>query len=120
MVVSHVEEESLEKNCWKLYFDGASNAMAHGIGAVLITPKGEYYPFMARLDFNCTNNVAKYEACAMSLQAAIDKWVRDSCLLLYHKHITEMIKQFNEINFNYLPWEENQMVNALATLAAMF
>ena len=31
-----------------------------------------------------------------------------------------MIKPFNEINFNHLPWEENQMADALATLAAMF
>ena len=31
-----------------------------------------------------------------------------------------MTKQFNEINFNHLPWEKNQMADALATLAAMF
>ena len=40
-------------------------------------------------------------------------------LILYHKHIIEMIKQFNEINFNHLPWERNQMADALATLATM-
>ena len=45
---------------------------------------------------------------------------RDSHLLVYHKHIIEMIKQFKEINFNHLPLEENQMADALATLAAMF
>ena len=27
MAVSHEEEESSEKTCWKLYFDGASNAL---------------------------------------------------------------------------------------------
>ena len=31
-----------------------------------------------------------------------------------------MLKHFIEINFNHLPWEENQMANALAILAAMF
>ena len=31
-----------------------------------------------------------------------------------------MIKHINEINFNHLPREENQMANTLATLAAMF
>ena len=60
MAVSHVEEEISKKPCWKLYFDEASNALGNSIGAVLITPKGEYYPFMARLDFNCTNNVTEY------------------------------------------------------------
>ena len=32
----------------------------------------------------------------------------------------EMVDYFKEINFNHLPCEENQMVDALATLAAMF
>ena len=32
----------------------------------------------------------------------------------------EMVNHFEEINFEYLPREENQMANALATLAAMF
>ena len=86
--------------------------------------------------------MVEYEACTMGLQAAIDKWVkelevyedstlviyqlrgewetRDSLLILYHKHITEMTKQFNEINFNHSPREKNQMVNVLATLVAMF
>ena len=31
-----------------------------------------------------------------------------------------MIKHFNEINFNHLHWEENQIADALVTLAAMF
>ena len=31
-----------------------------------------------------------------------------------------MTKQFNEINFNHLLWEENQMTDTLAILAAMF
>ena len=41
-------------------------------------------------------------------------------MLLYHKHIAEMIKQVKKINFNHVPREENQMVDALATLASMF
>ena len=76
MAVSHVEEESSKKSCWKLYFDGASNALGHGIGAVLITPEGEYYLFTAKLDFNCTNNVAEYEAYTIGLQAVIDKGIK--------------------------------------------
>ena len=36
MTVSHDEGLS-KKECWKLYFDGASNALGHGIGAILIT-----------------------------------------------------------------------------------
>ena len=50
-----------------------------------------------------------------------NEWkTRELRLILYHKYITNIIKQFNEINFNHLPREENQMANALVTLAAMF
>ncbi|RDX92582.1 hypothetical protein CR513_25266, partial [Mucuna pruriens] len=46
-----VEEES---NKWKLWFDGASNLLGNGIGAVLASPKGQYFPFSARLGFDYT------------------------------------------------------------------
>ena len=41
MVISHDKEESLEKNSWKLYFDGASNALKHRIRAVLVILESE-------------------------------------------------------------------------------
>ncbi|EOX99266.1 Uncharacterized protein TCM_007872 [Theobroma cacao] len=73
MAVLHIEEVGPnELNPWKVYFDGASNALGHGIGAVLISPNGKYYPATARLNFNCTNNMAEYEALVLGLQAAID------------------------------------------------
>ena len=57
----------------------------HGIGAVLISPERQYVPMTARLCFNCTNNIAEYEACVMGIRAAIDFKVKslkiygDSC-----------------------------------------
>src|SRR3954464_9363208 len=48
---------------WTMVFDGASNALGNGIGAVIISPTGGHTPFTARLCFNCTNNIAEYEAC---------------------------------------------------------
>ena len=43
LAIFHIEDESTKKDTWKLYFDGASNALGHGIGTVLISPEGEYY-----------------------------------------------------------------------------
>ena len=89
MVVSHDEEESPKKKCWKLYFDGVSNTLGHDISAVLITSKREYYPFRDRLDFNCTDSVAEDEAYVMGLQVALDKGIKklevyeDSTLIIY-------------------------------------
>ena len=108
----------------------------------LISSEREYCPFTARLNFDSTNNVAEYEECIMGLQAVITKkvknlkvygdsalviyqlrgdWLtRDSMMILYHKLATEMVNEFEVINFEYLHREENQMIDALATLAAMF
>ena len=56
-----------------MYFDGASNGLGRGVGAVLIFPKGNHCLFIAKLSFEYTNNVTEYEACVLGLQAAIEK-----------------------------------------------
>ncbi|KAK5771816.1 hypothetical protein PVK06_048060 [Gossypium arboreum] len=123
-------------------FDGASNALGHGVGAVLVSPEGNHYPLTTRLNFFCTNNIAEYEACIMGLRAAIERnvktlevygdsalviyqirgdWeVRDSKLIKYSDLVAELIKEFKEITFHYFPREENQLDDTLATLASMF
>ena len=143
LTIFQIEDESAQEDTWKLYFDGASNALGHDIGAVLISPEGEYCPFTTRLNFDSTNNVVEYEACIMmGLQAAMAKkvknlkvygdsalviyqlwgdWLtRDSRMILYHKFAMEMVDKFEVINFEHLPREENHMADALATLTAIF
>ena len=77
LAIFHIEEESTKEDTWKLYFDGASNALGHGISAILISSEGEYCPFIARLNFDNINNVTEYEACIMGLQTAIAKKVKN-------------------------------------------
>ena len=43
LTIFQIEDESTKKDSWKLYFDGASNALGHGICAVLISPEREYW-----------------------------------------------------------------------------
>ena len=112
-----------------------------GVGAVLISPEGNHCSFKAKLSFDCTNNVAEYEACVLGLQAAIEKKIkelivygdsalvicqltgewetRDSKLVPYQEFIKGLIEQFKEITFKHLPREENYLADALATLATM-
>ncbi|KAG8491169.1 hypothetical protein CXB51_014308 [Gossypium anomalum] len=126
---------------WKLSFDGASNAVRNGIGAVLVSPNGDYYPFTCKLDFDCTNNMAEYEACIMGLRAAIERGIktlevygdsalviyqlrgewetRDPKLINYRKVVLGLLEEFDDITFNYIPRDENQMADALVTLASM-
>ena len=59
------DEGPEEGSGWSMHFDGASNALGNGIGAVIISPKGTHTPLTARLCFNCTNNMAEYEACVV-------------------------------------------------------
>ncbi|XP_058775307.1 uncharacterized protein LOC131649565 [Vicia villosa] len=127
---------------WKLMFDGASNALGHGIGAVLTSPDDRHLPFTARLCFDCTNNIAEYEACILGLEAAIDlriklldvygdsalvihqvnkEWdTRDAKLIPYRDLILELTAEFDTITFTHIPREENQIADALATLSSMF
>ncbi|KAK8624504.1 hypothetical protein V6N13_065845 [Hibiscus sabdariffa] len=138
--ISNLEEGGVKK--WILYFDGASNSLDRGVGAVLISPDGDYYPFTECLEFFCTNNMAKYEACSMGLRAAIDRRIktlevfgdssvvihqikgewetRDLELVEYRKLILELAKEFDDVTFAYLPREDNQIADALATLGALF
>ena len=125
-----------------MYFDWASNALGCSIEVVLISPEGNHRPFTAKLSFECTNNVANYEACVLGLQIAIEKKIkslnvygdsnlvicqlndewetRDSKLIPYQEFIKKMIEQFEDITFKHLPCEENYLADALATLATMF
>ena len=73
---------------WSMVFYGAVTAYGTGIGIVIVTPHGSHIPFTARLTFNCTNNMAKYEACIMGLEEAIDLRIKildvygDSALII--------------------------------------
>ncbi|RDX93105.1 hypothetical protein CR513_24676, partial [Mucuna pruriens] len=81
---------------------------------------------MARLGFDCTNNMAKYETCAMGITMAIENQIsrlkvfgdsvlviyqlhgewetRDAKLVPYHAHIMALREHFDEISFHYVPW----------------
>ncbi|XP_012461525.1 uncharacterized protein LOC105781538 [Gossypium raimondii] len=66
--------------------------MGNGIEAVLVSPDRDHYPLTSKLDFDCTNNMAEYEACIIGIRASIECKIKR---------------------------EENQMADALATLASM-
>jgi len=83
------EVDDEDKDKWIMWFDGAWNALGHGIGAVLVSLNKQYIPFTARLCFDYTNNIAEYEAYALGIRAAIDFRVKllkvygDSALVIH-------------------------------------
>ncbi|XP_028214923.1 uncharacterized protein LOC114396968 [Glycine soja] len=104
-----VEDEDRDK--WIVWFDGASSALGHGVRVVLVTPDDQCIPFTTRLDFDCTNNMAEYEAYALGIQGQLTS--RSSCS-------KKLIGYFDDISSHHIPRQENRMVDALATLASMF
>ncbi|XP_012477750.1 uncharacterized protein LOC105793385 [Gossypium raimondii] len=129
MYVVNTEEGLQENQSWKLNFDGASNALGNGIGAILVSPNGDNYPFSSKLDFDCTNNMAEYEACIMGIQVAIErkikilevygdstlviyqlKWeweTRDPKLIRYRRLVLELIEDIEEVENDNRLWYQD-------------
>ena len=136
---AEAEEESGSR--WKMYFDGAVNMYGNGVGAVLIAPNKRQFPVAVKLNFDCTNNMAEYEACITGMQAAISlklkeldvfgdsaliiyqikgEWrTKDEKLIPYQKFLSDLCEEFDEITFTHLPRDKNLFADALATLAVM-
>ncbi|XP_060195050.1 uncharacterized protein LOC132624263 [Lycium barbarum] len=83
-------EENEDELGWKVYFNGAVNFKGSGIGAVLVSDSGQYYPVAAKLSLSCTNNMAEYN-----------------------------VYRFQKVKFKHIPRTQNEFANALATIASM-
>ena len=127
---------------WKLYFDGAINNRGEGLGKILITPEGETIPMVKKLNFKVTNNMAEYEVCLYGVEAALaagakdllvygdsllviiqanEEWkVKEKRLKPYNGYLKTLMKGFAKCLFIHLARDENQMVDALATLSSMW
>ncbi|XP_057990713.1 uncharacterized protein LOC131173079 [Hevea brasiliensis] len=140
--VNAVSSDDKEPNdVWKMYFEEAVNLSGNGIGAVLVSPDKKHFPIAVKLRFDCTNNVAEYEACVSGLQATIEMKVKklevygDSALIIYQvkgewqtkdpklipyqKYLLKLTEEFEEISFTHLNRDKNQFADALATLTVM-
>ena len=62
---------------WKVFVDGASNAMGAGAGIVIITPKGIRLEHSFRLGFKVSNNEAEYKALLAGLRAVLHLGAKD-------------------------------------------
>ncbi|KAL3715806.1 hypothetical protein ACJRO7_007541 [Eucalyptus globulus] len=57
---------------------------------------------------------------ALIILQTVGEWkTKDAKLLLYHKYLEDLVKEFDKISFEYLPRSHNQFSDALATLSSM-
>ena len=62
----------MNNGLWSLYFDGSKSKEGARAGCLLIDPHRKRYFVACRLEFECTNNIAEYEALIQGLKKAID------------------------------------------------
>jgi ribonuclease HI/transposase InsO family protein len=138
---------SIQKSCepdqnqvWSLYFDGSKSKEGAGAGCIIIDPAGNKTLLACRLEFECTNNVAEYEALLQGLRKALDmriqnlivfgdseivvRQVRNSihCLTphlkCYQYEVWNLINKFSAFNINSIPRSSNVEADLLANVAS--
>ena len=59
-----LDEEVLqvEEDIWRMYFNNASNQKGFGVCILPVSLEGAHTQIFVKLDYDITNNVAKYEA----------------------------------------------------------
>jgi hypothetical protein len=61
------DERTKDNEAWTLFYDGSWGTFGAGAAAILITPSKIRTCYAAKLEFNCTNNIAEYEALLLRL-----------------------------------------------------
>jgi len=77
-------------NCWYLHFDGSNSQEGARVGCILRDPKGIRTIMACRFEFECTNNIAQYEALLQGLKKAFDLKVKhikvfDDSKIIFHQ-----------------------------------
>lgn len=125
----------------RLYTDGGArgNPGPAGIGAVLLSPRGDVVDELADFIGVATNNVAEYQALIAGLELALDRdverldvfldselvvrqllgryQVKDATLKALHAQATHLMRQFHEIDIQHVPRAENAAADALVNQA---
>ncbi|XP_073129104.1 uncharacterized protein [Henckelia pumila] len=128
-----------QEEVWRIFVDGASGVGGSGVGVILVSPTQEKIKIAMRLDFQASNNEAKYEAVIAGMRQAREVGVshiiiysdsqlvvqqvkrifctREEKLIKYSKVIEELGASFITWTIEQIPREENMEADALAKRA---
>ncbi|KAM1184237.1 hypothetical protein ACFX15_013225 [Malus domestica] len=127
-------------NYWTMYFDGSSTSSSAGVGIVIQSPHNDRWYFSLKLDFECTNNQAEYEALVIGLGLLLDLRATRalvlgdselvinqingsfrcmSCTLApYHMVASYLAESFDGITFEHISRVHNTDADELAQIAS--
>ncbi|XP_026383367.1 uncharacterized protein LOC113278849 [Papaver somniferum] len=135
--ISFIKEEA-----WLLYFDGSDTPSNNtgGAGIVLVSPTSEVFSHSFKLDFQCTNNSAEYEAFLIELslsKQAGDTHLEvrgDSKLLVnqmngvyslkeitlppYRSEAQDLLNNFSDATITHIGRNKNKHADCLAILSS--
>ena len=120
-----------------MFFDGSKTLEGSRAGCVLVNPQKNKHFLPCRLEFECTNNTAEYEALVQGLRKAIElkvsnlkvfgdseiivKQIRNQIhcvsphLKAYQNDVWDLLKCFNAFNIISIPRLKNAAADLLAT-----
>jgi ribonuclease HI len=135
------KEKTNDAKAWTVFCDGSWGTFGAGAAVVLISPSKIKTCYKARLDFNCTNDIAEYEALllglrklkAMGIRRAILKSdsqvisghidksskARDLKLEKYLEAVRRMEASFEGFSVKNIPRGENEREDWLAKSVAL-
>ncbi|XP_061358466.1 uncharacterized protein LOC133302666 [Gastrolobium bilobum] len=134
------KESSTNLDTWKIYVDGSSNSKGSGAGVIIENPEGVSVEYSMQMNFETSNNQAKYEAFIAGLQQAKELGARrlqiysDSQLVTsqivgsyqskgpllakYLDSARQLITKFGKVEVNHIPRNENSRADILSKLAS--
>lgn len=123
-----------------MHFDGANLECGAGARVVLQALDGVTHTFSYKIKFLNMNNMVKYEALTLGLIKSIEMKVAtlqvrgDSKLVInqvrylyvvnhpqlknYRDQVWLLLENFQAFLIGYIPWEENQLEDSLASIAS--
>jgi len=124
-----------------MYFDVSRCIRGSRAGITLISPQNDIIPMSYKLSFECTNNMAKYEALILGLKATIEIDVthlhiyedsqlivnqineiyntKDEKLIPYKDLVAKLVACFEEYQLENIPRNNSRLANAMASAASL-
>jgi ribonuclease HI len=65
---SYEEVHQIDDEAWTVFCDGSWGTFSAGATTILVSPSRIKTCYASRMEFNCTNNIAEYEAVLLGLK----------------------------------------------------